>query len=378
VSEPTVAIAHDYLTQRGGAERVVLAMLKAFPGATVYTSVYVPGATYPEFAEVDIRSTWIGRIPMFRHDHRLALPFLGQAFSHLDVDADVVICSSSGWAHGVSTAGQKLVYCHTPARWLYQPDKYLGANSYRGTAPVLAILRPLLINWDRRNANSAARYLTNSLSVRERIKEEYGIDAQIVPPPHSRQLGAARTPVPGLEAGFMLCVSRLLQYKNVDAVMRACQQSGRRLVVVGDGPERARLAKLANASITVIRQVSDQELNWLYANCAGLVAAGFEDFGLTPIEAACFGKPSAVLRWGGYMDTVHSGQTGVFFDAPTPERISAAVNELLNHNWDPKVLVSHAATYSEAVFVDKLRSEVALLLENVHGGDRSPRAVRTE
>jgi glycosyltransferase involved in cell wall biosynthesis len=378
-SPSRVAIAHDYLTQRGGAERVVISMLKAFPDASVYTSIYVPEATFPEFAQADVRSTWLGRIPMFRRDHRLALPLLAPAFSSCVVNAKVVICSSSGWAHGVSTAGQKLVYCYTPARWLYQPDKYLGADSYRGAMPVMAVLRPLLVGWDKRNARRAARYLTSSSSVRDRIKRVYGIDAGIVPPPRSEQLGSIQTPVLGVQPGFLLCVCRLLSYKNVDAVIAAVSQlDGQRLVVVGDGPERTRLARLANERITMIRQVSDQELNWLYANCAGLVAAGYEDFGLTPIEAASFGKPSAALRWGGYMDTVQPGQTGVLFDAPTPGQISAALVDLLNHRWNHAVLESHAGTYSEVVFVDRLRREVAILLENAHRRDRSPRAAGTE
>jgi glycosyltransferase involved in cell wall biosynthesis len=378
-SQPSVAIAHDYLTQRGGAERVVLAMLKAFPDASVYTSIYVPEATFPAFAQADVRPTWLGRIPMFRRDHRLALPFLAPAFASCVVNAKVVICSSSGWAHGVSTTGQKLVYCYTPARWLYQPDRYLGADSYRGAAPVMAVLRPLLIGWDKRNARSAARYLTSSSSVRERIKRVYGIDAEIVPPPLSGQLGSLETSVRSLEPGFLLCVSRLLSYKNVEAVIEAVSElHGRRLVVVGDGPERTRLARLANARITMIRQVTDEELNWLYANCAGLVAAGYEDFGLTPIEAASFGKPSAALRWGGYLDTVQPGQTGVFFDAPTPKQISAAVVELLNHSWNRSVLQSHAGAYSEVAFVDRLRREVALLTEDVPGQRTAPRAAPTE
>ena len=378
-SSPRVAIAHDYLTQRGGAERVVLSMLKAFPDAPVHTSIYVPEATFPEFAQADIRSTWLERVPMFRHDHRLALPFLAQAFSSRVVDADVVICSSSGWAHGVSTRAKKLVYCYTPARWLYQPDKYLGAESYRGAGPVMALVRPLLIWWDRGNARSAARYLTSSSSVRDRIKRVYGIDAEIVPPPLTSQLGGLQTEVAGLEPGFLLCVSRLLAYKNVDAVIGAASRlSGRHLVVVGDGPERTKLALMADARTTMIRQASDQELNWLYANCAGVIAAGYEDFGLTPIEAASFGKPSAVLRWGGYTDTVRAGRTGVFFEAPTPERIAAAMTELLNHRWDHTVLVSHAGAYSEGAFVDRLRVEVERLAENVQKRDRSRHATRTE
>jgi glycosyltransferase involved in cell wall biosynthesis len=239
----------------------------------------------------------------------------------------------------------------------------------------MAMLRPWLTRWDKRKARSAARYLTNSSSVRARIERIYGIDAEVIPPPHSKHAGDLQTEVPGIEPGFLLCVSRLLPYKNVLAVVKAISQlDGYRLVVVGDGPERTRLARLSNARTIMIRRVNDQQLNWLYANCVGLVAAGYEDFGLTPIEAASFGKPSAALRWGGYMDTVQPGQTGVFFDAPTPEHIAAAVIELLVHRWDRKALVSHAGAYSEGAFIERLRGEVALLLENVHRRGKSPRA----
>src|SRR5437868_3905298 len=123
-----VAIVHDYLTQRGGAERVVLSMLKAFPKALVYTSLYDPNSTFQEFRNIEVRTLPIDRIGTLRRNHRLALPLLAPAFSQLKVDADVVICSSSGWAHGVKTDARKVVYCYTPARWLYQPDRYLARD----------------------------------------------------------------------------------------------------------------------------------------------------------------------------------------------------------------------------------------------------------
>src|ERR671923_1711210 len=115
-----VAIVHDYLTQRGGAERVVLSMLKAFPGAPVYTSLYYPEGTFEEFREIEIRRSFLDRAVPLRRRHRLALPLLASAFSRMRVDAEVAVCSSSGWAHGARVRGRKVVYCHTPARWLYQ------------------------------------------------------------------------------------------------------------------------------------------------------------------------------------------------------------------------------------------------------------------
>jgi len=159
-----VVVAHDYLTQRGGAERVVLAMMHAFPAAPVYTSLYDDRATFPEFREVDVRTTWLERVPPLRRRHRLALPLLAPAFGHAVVDADVVVCSSSGWAHGIHATGRKIVYCHTPARWLYDGQRYLGGRRGAGWA-ALSIMRPYLRRWDRRAAESAARYLANSTVV---------------------------------------------------------------------------------------------------------------------------------------------------------------------------------------------------------------------
>ena len=183
---PTVAIAHDYLTQRGGAERVVLTMLEAFPDATLYTTLYDPESTYPEFRDARIVTSALDRFGPLRRHHRAALPLLAAASSRLRVDADVTVVSSSGWAHGFDISGRRLVYCHNPARWLYQADDYLGGSSSRARTGRLALAlgAPPLRRWDRRAAVRADRYLANSTTVRDRIKAAYGIDADVVPPPH--------------------------------------------------------------------------------------------------------------------------------------------------------------------------------------------------
>ena len=130
----TVAISHDYLTQRGGAERVVLSMLRAFPRAPLYTSLYDAEGTFPEFRGADVRVTGLDRITPLRQHHRLALPLLPATFSRLQVSADVVLCSSSGWAHATRVDGKKVVYCHTPARWLYHGAHYLTERQLRAIA----------------------------------------------------------------------------------------------------------------------------------------------------------------------------------------------------------------------------------------------------
>lgn len=350
-----VALAHDYVTQRGGAERVVLSLLKAFPGAPLYTSLYDPPATFPEFQDADVRTLVLDRLPLLRRNHRLALPLLAPAFDRLELDVDVLLCSSSGWAHGARTRGRKVVYCHTPARWLYQPDRYLATRRPFARA-ALGILRPSLVRWDRRAAASADRYLTNSTAVRERIRRAYGIDAEVVPPPPSLDPTGTRREVPGLDPGFLLCVSRLLPYKNVDAVLKAfAGLPSEQLVVVGTGPEERRLQTSAPRNVSFLGAVSDDTMRWLYASCLGLVAASHEDYGLTPLEAASFGKPSAVLRWGGFLDTVVEGETGVFFGEASPGEIREAVTKLGRTNWRAARLRDHVALFSEARFTARLR-----------------------
>jgi glycosyltransferase involved in cell wall biosynthesis len=295
---------------------------------------------------------------LFR-DHRRALPLLAWSFGRLHIEADVVLCSSSGWAHGLETTGRKVVYCYTPARWLYQTQRYLGDASHAVRA-TLAVLAPALRRWDHRAARSADRYLTSSTAVQQRIRELYGIESTLVPPPHTIDPQGAQEPVANLASGYVLCVARLRPYKNVEAVVSAFRSLvGERLVVVGEGPDRARLEVLAGSNVHFLGGVDDAQLRWLYDNCAGVVAASHEDYGLTPLEGAAFAKPSAVLRWGGFLDTVQADRTGIYFDQPDAGSVAEAVKALLAHSWDDDHILAHAETYKEHCFIERLQSIVA-------------------
>jgi glycosyltransferase involved in cell wall biosynthesis len=358
---PDVVVVHDYLTQRGGAERVVLSMLRAFPGAALVTSLYEPQSTYPEFRDYPVNTLPINHVRPLRRRHRLALPVLAPAFSARRLDAEVVVCSSSGWAHGVRTEGRKLVYCHTPARWLYEPEDFLDGRG-RATRCCLWALHGPLIRWDRRAAGSADRYLVNSRVVQRRVRQAYGIEAEVLPPPHRVDVTAARTPVEGTEPGYFLSVARLNGYKHVEAVVEAFADLPReRLVVVGGGPQRRHLEQHAPSNVRFVGVVADDQLRWLYANCRALVAASYEDFGLTPVECAAFGRPAVVLRSGGYLDTLIEGVTGVSFAVPEPVSIRDAVGRLGRHQFDEDVLIRHATRYSEERFVDEIRRRAAEL-----------------
>jgi glycosyltransferase involved in cell wall biosynthesis len=200
----------------------------------------------------------------------------------------------------------------------------------------------------------------NSSVIHERVRDTYGIDAEVLHPPPALGVEGQRRPIPGLEPGYVLCVSRLVEYKNARAAVDAfAGLPDARLVVVGEGPQRSEIERTAPPNVRVLGTVTDPELRWLYGECAALVAPAYEDFGLTPVEAAAFGKPTLALRYGGYLDTVRDGRTGLFFDRPTPDAISGAVARFATRDWDPDVLHAHAESFGENRFAERMREVVS-------------------
>lgn len=357
--QPRVALVHDYLTQRGGAERVVLSMTHAFPEAPLFTSLYHPDGTFPDFRSNAVRTTGLDRVGLLRRHHRLALPVLAPTFSRLRVEADVLICSSSGWAHAARSTGAKVVYCYTPARWLYQTEHYAAGRRRLVAGGALCVLGPSLRSWDRRAAAGAARYLAISTVVQTRVRELYGIDAEILAPPVTMDPRGPQAPVARAGEGFALCVSRLLDYKNVRAVVDAfASMPDRHLVVVGTGPQAGALQRSAPPNVRLLGGVGDDQLRWLYAHCHLVVAAGYEDFGLTPLEGASFAKPAVALRWGGFLDTILEGETGLFFDRPDRKAIANAVRRAYAADWSEAAILAHAARFAEDRFAARLREIV--------------------
>lgn len=351
----SVAIVHDHLVQRGGAERLLLSIADAFPDAPIHTSFYGPERTHDSFAGRDVRPLPIDRLRFLRAHHRAVLPLLAPSFSRLHLDEDLVVCSSSGWAHGVSAAHAKLVYFHAPARWLYSSEEFFATASAK-TRIAGAALRPLLLRWDRRAVRSIDRFVANSTETRDRLRRAYGIEADIVMPPTMIDPSAARRPVAGIEPGYVLCVARFVAYKNVDAVVSAfATRRDDRLVVVGSGPEEDRLRAIAPTNVTFVGVVGDTELRWLYANARAVVSAAFEDFGLTLLEAASFGRPVAALRWGGHLDSVVEGATGIFFERPEARLVDAALDVVDATRWDENVIIAQARRFGVDAFVRRLR-----------------------
>jgi len=362
-----IAIAHDYLTQKGGAERVVLALHRMWPDAPIYTTFYDPEGTFPEFKDAHIVTSPLNRVGVLRKDPRRALPLLPLASSLMHVKEPIAVVSTSGWAHGFRYDGATLVYCHTPARWVYLLDDYLGEggrDSIKGR--IARVLRPGLRRWDRAAVRRRSRYVANSTVVKERIEDVYGLDGvDLVFPPHSVSTDGPQEPIPGAERlagdGFLLAGARLMPYKHVDVAIEAAARAGQPLVVIGKGPEEARLRAMAGEDVVFGQDLTDAQLRWAYAHATALIAASHEDFGITPLEASAWGVPTVALRAGGYLDTIVDGVNGVFVEEPTVDAVAAGVERMLAADWDRDAMRGHADRFSEEAFARQIRALVAEL-----------------
>ena len=297
----------------------------------------------------------------------------------MEISEKIVLCSSSGWAHGVQTAGTKLVYCYCPARWLYKRHDYFrkgdssraynrynlssldGIHTSFVSRHSLRFVTPLLRRWDRKAAASASEYYTTSSLVSAEIGELYGIQPVVIPPPpFCTDDGPREKPNMGTEDEYFLIVSRLLPYKNLDRIIEVfAQRSDLNLMVVGSGPLWKGLKQSASDNVELIGSVNDRELRWLYANCKALIAPAYEDYGLTPLEAASFGKPTIALRGGGYLDTVLEGKSGYFFQKLSLTSIIDTINKLDEYPLDSGEIRQYASLFSEDHFLDVLRGHVA-------------------
>lgn len=366
-SAPKIAIAHDYLTQRGGAERVVLALHRAFPEAPIYTTLYDPEGTFPEFEDTTIITSPLNRVGLLRRCHRLALPLLPLAASRLKVPEQVAVVSTTGWAHGFNFSGEKLVYCHSPARWLYLRDQYLSNEKKDGLVrAALGVLSPWLKWWDQRAAARSDHYVANSTTIQDRISRVYGKNVPVIFPPYSAQAVSEEEPIAGLQdfladGDYFLNVSRLQRYKHVEEVIKACNLTGKKLLIIGDGLEKNRLLKLAGPTVRIVSGVSDAQLCYAYRHCAALLAVSHEDFGITPLEAGASGKPVIAYRAGGYLDTIREGVSGTFIDEPTTEKIADALLAFDPESWDEKAIREHVQRFSEERFIAEVRRAVGEL-----------------
>ena len=345
-----IALVHDYFVQMGGAEKVVEAIHDSFPSSPVYTTVALPRMLPDRLRAADIRTSALQRLPAmdrrFRH-YFMLYPF---AVENFDLSQyDLIFSSSSGYAKGVHRKRNTIhvCYCHTPMRWVWRYEDYVARERFgRGIKSLLPFCLWGLKKWDLRASQQPNYYIANSRLVAERIRKTYGREAFVIPPP----IEVNRFHMSNDIQDYYLILSRLMPYKRIDLAIEACKRMNRRLVIIGDGPDRARLEKLGDDRIEFLGRQPDQIVNYYLARCRALLFPGEEDFGMAPLEANAAGRPVIAYRGGGAVETVEDGKTGLFFDQPNSRSLSTAIEQFEAHVWSQLLLRRHAEKFDRNVF----------------------------
>ena len=352
-----VAIVHDWLNQVGGAERVLSVLKELYPQAPIYTSIYWPEVMPPHFRSWDIRLSFMDKLPLVKRRHQLFLPLYPLAFESFDLrDYDLVISNKSGFCHGVITRPETLhlCYCLTTTRYLWDFHGYVQREGVSRLARVF--LAPLLFYlrlWDRAAADRVDYFLAISRAVQRRIAKYYRRDSIVIHPPvDTASYGAYFSPDD--HADYFLIASRLIPYKRVDLAVRAFNELGLPLTVIGDGRDRPRLEALARPNIKFTGRVSEEELKRYIARCRAFIFPGLDDFGIAPVEAQAAGRPVIAYAGGGALDTVVEGVTGAFFYEQTPQSLAEAVRHFDERSFDPETIRRHAARFDREAFKRKL------------------------
>lgn len=354
-----VALVHDYLNQYGGAERVVEVLLDMFPGAPLYTSLYDPSRMPTSLQGLEPQTTFLQRLPFCHRAPRCLLPLYPRAFARLDLTGfDLLLSSSSAFAKCISPppAAVHVCYCHTPMRFVWCYHDYVARERL---GPAVRVVLPLMIRrlraWDLATAATVHEFIANSQFVAERIQRAYGRSSAVIYPP----VECDRFEVADGVEDYFLIVSRLRPYKRVDLAVRAFNELGLPLKIVGSGADEGRLRAMAGGTVELVGRVSEAELRHLLSHCRALIFPGVEDFGLAPVEAQASGRPVIAFAGGGALETVKEGETGLFFREPTAESLAQAVRGFDAAQFDSRAIRRHAMQFD----VGRFRTQLLDLLQ---------------
>lgn len=365
-----IALVADWLTDFGGAERVLLVLHEMYPDAPIYTTLYRP-ENLPQFTKADVRTSYLQSVPGAAKKHRYFLPFMPTAIESFDLDEyDVVISStSSGCAKGVITKPGTLhiCYCHNPSRALWdESHAYQRLHRFGWIARQLIPrqLKKMRI-WDRVASDRVDTFVTNSQFVARRIEKYYQAEAEVIYPPvetrkYQIQSAVADPADPAKiekkdkPGSYFLAVGRLIPYKRFDLAIQAANVLGVKLRIVGTGPEETRLKSIAGPTVSFFGAVSEEILRKMYAECRALIFPQTEDFGLTAVETMAAGRPVIAFRSGGALETVVPNRTGLFFAEQTVSSLADAMQKIQKIRWIKKSIQKHAERFDSAKFKKKM------------------------
>jgi glycosyltransferase involved in cell wall biosynthesis len=373
--EPRVALVHDFLLDLRGAERVFLALCDLFPDADIFTAVYDPAGTEGRFAHRRIHTSFLQKLRPDATSFRRLLPLYPYAMEAMDLSGyDLVLSSSSAWAHGVlpSENAVHVCYCHNPFRYAWNAREATLCARGPVMRAALGVVLQRWRQWDWIAAQRVDRYIANSETTRRRIARYFTRDAEVVHPPVEVERFS-----PGVVGDHYAVLSELMPHKRIELAVRAFNQLRRPLVIIGDGPDARRLRRLAGPTIRFTGRITDAEVARLLATSRALVVTATEEFGIAAVEAQAAGRPVVALDEGGVTESVQEGRTGVFYEQATPEALAAAIAAFDPFSVDPAACVANAHRFGREAFAREIRANVdqALAAGPSPRGDRR-RSVR--
>jgi glycosyltransferase involved in cell wall biosynthesis len=353
----TVALVHDFLLDLRGAERVLLELCEMWPHAPIFTTVYDDEGTEGWFAGRTLHTSFLQRTRPSSRTFRALLPFYPAAVESFDLsEYDLVISSSSAWAHGVVVAPSSVhvSYCHNPFRYAWnERERTLGRWRDPVTRACLDAIFRRWREWDRRIARRTDRYVANSRTTQARIRTFFERESAVVHPPVQVERFA-----PGHVGDHYVLVSELLAHKQVDVAIAAFNRLQLPLVIIGDGPDARRLRRQAGPTIQFAGRVSDRSVTEIMRSARALVQPSTEEFGIAAVESQAAGRPVIARRAGGALETVLDGTTGRLWQGG-PEDLARTVTSFDDAAVDPQICVRNAGRFDAASFRAGITAEVA-------------------
>jgi glycosyltransferase involved in cell wall biosynthesis len=353
----SVGLVHDYLLTMRGAERAFAGIADCWPGAPIYTTLYSREGTDRRFDSRDVTTSYLQRIGAGQDRFRRLLPFYPGAVERLPVsEHDLVVSSSSAFAHGVRprNGAVHVCYCHSPFRYAWHEyDAALSEAPALGRPLLAGILRRIR-RWDLKASERVTHYIANSELTRERIQDYYGRDATVVHPPV--ETAWLR---PGTPADYFLVVSELSRHKRVDLALEAARMAGRQVKVVGTGPELRRLQARFGDAAEFLGRVPIESLAQLYAGALALIVPNLEEFGIAAVEAQAAGRPVVAFDAGGPRETVIDGETGVLVPGGGARALAEPLADVDFGRFSADRIAANAERFSGARFRERFTAEVA-------------------
>lgn len=354
------ALVHDYLNQYGGAERVLEIFCRIFPKAPIYTLLCDNRKTGSAFRGRRICTSFLQRIPLVKSHHRSFLMLMPLAVEQFDLsEYDLVLSDSASYAKGVITRPDALhiCYCHTPIRYAWDDSqRYIREFGYAG---IVRKFIPFGLNyirfWDEKAAQRVDKFIANSHLVAERIRKYYHRGAKVIYPSVNTGLFC----LADKPQDYFLLVGRLLPDKHFDYVINAFNQLGWPLKIVGAGPERKKLEKIAGSNVEFAGLVSEVELRECYARCRAFIFPQEADFGIAGVEAMAAGRPVIAYRIGGALEIVEEGVTGLFYDEQTSVCLIDALRRFEQSSFDTYLIREKSKRFDDSVFEAKIKAYIS-------------------